>query len=99
MKVHPETGRKSLLIGRHAHAIPGLSPDESDTFLDELLDFACQRPRIHHHRWSAGDALIWDNRCLLHRATPWDMTQARVMWHSRIAGDPVSEAAQKDVTA
>ena len=99
VKVHPETGRKSLLIGRHAHAIPGLSPDESDTFLDELLDFACQRPRIHHHRWSAGDALIWDNRCLLHRATPWDMTQARVMWHSRIAGDPVSEAAQKDVTA
>lgn len=33
-----------------------------------------------------------DNRCLL-RATPWHMTEPRVMWHSRIAGDPVSEAA------
>jgi hypothetical protein len=29
----------------------------------------------------------------MHQATPWDMTQPRVMWHSRIAGDPVSEAA------
>jgi alpha-ketoglutarate-dependent taurine dioxygenase len=37
--------------------------------------------------------VVWDNRCLLHQATPWDMTQPRVMWHSRIAGDPVSEAA------
>jgi hypothetical protein len=29
----------------------------------------------------------------MHQATPWDMTQPRVMWHSRIAGDPTSEAA------
>jgi len=40
-----------------------------------------------------GDVVIWDNRCLLHRAMPWDMNEPRVMWHSRIAGDPVSEAA------
>jgi len=93
VKVHPETGRKSLLIGRHAHAIPGLDATESQRLLDELVEFACQPPRIWHHRWTAGDAVIWDNRCLLHRATPWDMTQPRVMWHSRIAGDPVSEAA------
>jgi alpha-ketoglutarate-dependent taurine dioxygenase len=37
--------------------------------------------------------VVWDNRCLMHQATPWDMTQRRVMWHSRIAGDPASEAA------
>ena len=92
VKTHPETGRKSLLIGRHAHNIPGLSQAESDRLLQELVDFACQPPRIHHHDWTPGDAVLWDNRCLLHRATPWDMTQPRVMWHSRIAGDPASEA-------
>lgn len=96
VKVHPETGRKSLLIGRHAHAIPGMDPAESEQFLQELIDFACQRPRIYHHDWSAGDAVLWDNRCLLHQATPWDMTQKRIMWHSRIAGDPATETALAD---
>ena len=93
VKMHPETGRKSLLIGRHAHAIPGMASAESEAFLQELIDFACQRPRTYHHDWAPGDAVLWDNRCLLHQATPWDMTQKRIMWHSRIAGDPASESA------
>jgi alpha-ketoglutarate-dependent taurine dioxygenase len=93
VKVHPETGRRSLLIGRHAHNIPGMSPEESERFLQGLVDFACQGPRIYHHDWKPGEAVVWDNRCLLHQATPWDMTQRRIMWHSRIAGDPQSEAA------
>ena len=93
VKTHPDTGRKSLLIGRHAHAIPGMDPAESEQFLDSLIEFACQAPRVYHHDWAPGDTVIWDNRCLLHRATPWDMTQPRIMWHSRLAGHPASEAA------
>jgi alpha-ketoglutarate-dependent taurine dioxygenase len=92
VKIHPETGRKSLVIGRHAHNIPGMESDESERFLQELVDFACRPPRVYHHFWKAGDAVVWDNRCLLHQATPWDMSEPRVMWHSRIAGDPQSEA-------
>jgi alpha-ketoglutarate-dependent taurine dioxygenase len=93
VKAHPETGRKSLLIGRHAHNIPGLDPAESEQLIDTLVEFACRPPRVHHHHWAPGDVVVWDNRCLLHRATPWDMSEPRVMWHSRIAGDPVAEAA------
>ncbi|TAJ88703.1 MAG: TauD/TfdA family dioxygenase [Reyranella sp.] len=93
VKTHPETGRKSLLIGRHAHAIPGMEPGESERFLQELIDFACQPPRVYRHNWAPGDAVLWDNRCLLHQATPWDMTQKRIMWHSRIAGDAAGETA------
>ncbi|MGO9604201.1 MAG: TauD/TfdA dioxygenase family protein [Candidatus Binataceae bacterium] len=93
VKIHPETGRKSLVIGRHAHNVPDMEKDESERFLQELVDFACRPPRVYHHDWAPGDAVVWDNRCLLHRATPWDMTEPRVMWHSRIAGDPVSESA------
>ena len=93
VKVHPGTGRKSLLIGRHAHDIPGMDRADSERLLQELVDFACQPPRLYHHDWRAGDAVLWDNRCLMHQATPWDMTQPRVMWHSRIAGDPASESA------
>lgn len=93
VKVHPETGRRSLLIGRHAHGIPGMSSEDSQRLLDHLVTFACQPPRVYHHRWSPGDAVVWDNRRLLHRARPWDMSKPRVMWHSRIAGDPASELA------
>ena len=93
VKSHPETGRKSLLIGRHAYGIPGMTPEASEKLLDELLEQVCQSPRVYHHRWNEGDAVLWDNRCLLHRACPWDMTKARVMYHSRIAGDQVSEFA------
>jgi alpha-ketoglutarate-dependent taurine dioxygenase len=93
VKAHPETGRKALMVGRHAFGIPGLAPDESERLLADLADFACQPPRVWHHSWTAGDAVVWDNRCLMHRACPWDMRQPRVMQHSRIAGDPVAEFA------
>lgn len=93
VKVHPETGRKSLAVGRHAHNIPGMTPAESELFIQGLIDLASQPPRVYHHDWRAGDVVVWDNRCLLHRATPWDFNEPRVMWHTRLAGDPVSEAA------
>ncbi|HLI81546.1 MAG TPA: TauD/TfdA family dioxygenase [Candidatus Binataceae bacterium] len=93
VKTHPETGRKSLVIGRHAHNIPGMAESDSERFLQELVDFACQPPRTYHHTWAAGEAVVWDNRCLMHRAMPWDMNVPRVMWHSRIAGNPASESA------
>ena len=93
VKVHPDTGRPNLLIGRHAYGVEGMSAEESEAFLDQLNADACQPPRIHHHQWSVGDAALWDNRRLMHRGTPFDMTEPRVMWHTRIAGDPASELA------
>jgi len=93
VKTHPETGRRSLAVGRHAYGVTGLAEDESERLIQDLVTFAAQPPRVWHHHWTAGDAIVWDNRCLMHRACPWDMQRPRVMHHSRIAGDPVSEAA------
>ena len=91
VKVHPVTGRKSLYIGRHAYGIPGLDPAESERLLDDLVTTACQTPRTYAHEWQVGDVVVWDNRCLLHRARPYEYSEPRVMWHTRIAGDPTSE--------
>ena len=93
VKIHPETARPSLTIGRHAHNIPGMDPDESERLLTELADFACRPPRIYHHSWTPGDAVVWDNRRLMHQARPWDLDQRRLMYHARIAGDPTTEFA------
>jgi alpha-ketoglutarate-dependent taurine dioxygenase len=93
VKVHPVTGRKSLFIGRHAYGIPGLEPDESEKLLDDLVRFACQAPRTYRHEWQPGDVVVWDNRCVLHRARPFDHHEPRVMKHTRVAGEPASELA------
>ena len=93
VKVHAETGRTMLAVGRHAYGVPGLAAEEAENLLVGLIAFAAQAPRIYHHRWTPGDVVVWDNRALMHRARPWDMTKPRVMHHSRIAGDPVAEFA------
>jgi len=93
VKVHPVTGRPALFIGRHAHAIPGLERAESDVLLATLLEDACRAPRVCRHHWTPGDVVVWDNRCVLHRACEWDLAEPRVMVHTRVAGDPFTEAA------
>ncbi len=98
VKVHPDTGRPNLNVGRHAHDVVGMDPDESAALLDSLNAEAVSDPRrIYHHQWEVGDAVIWDNRRLMHQGTPFDMTQPRRMWHTRIAGEPESELATNHV--
>jgi len=93
VKIHPVTGRPSLFIGRHAYGIPGLDEEESETLLATLLADACQPPRLYEHDWRVGDLVVWDNRCVLHRVQPWEWDEPRVMFHTRISGDPATEAA------
>ncbi|HYB43683.1 MAG TPA: TauD/TfdA family dioxygenase [Candidatus Methylomirabilis sp.] len=96
VKIHAVTGRPALFIGRHAYGIPGLSEAESEQLLSHLVDFACRPPRTYAHRWRPGDVVIWDNRCVLHRARPYDYREVRVMRHTRVAGDPATELALTD---
>ncbi|MYE81802.1 MAG: TauD/TfdA family dioxygenase [Gammaproteobacteria bacterium] len=93
IKTHPETGRKSLYTGRHAYRIEGMDPDASLALLDGLMDDACQPPRTYLHAWTVGDLAVWDNRCMMHRAQPYDTSQPRVLRASRVAGEPESELA------
>ena len=93
VKTHPETGRKSIYTGRHAYGIPGMSASDSEALLDRLMADACKPPRTYLHRWTAGDLVVWDNRCLMHRARPYDTDYPRVLRASRISGEPESELA------
>jgi len=68
VRTHPDTGRKSLYIGNHSSHILGLPEAEGAAFLGELLEQATQRQFVYAQRWQLGDLIMWDNRCLLHRA-------------------------------
>lgn len=92
VKVHPESGRKAIFVARHAFGIPGLERSESRALLESLTKFIVSDPvRVYSHHWQPGDTLIWDNRCILHRARPYDYSKPRVLIGTRIAGDPASE--------
>lgn len=87
VRVHPDTGRKSLFIGRHASHIVGEDLESSRTLLQELCAEACQPPRVYEHPWAVGDLVIWDNRCVLHRGRPWSVSEARDMHRTTVAGE------------
>src|SRR5215217_7485511 len=93
VKVHPVTGRPALFVGRHAYGIPDLDRAESTALLDRLIDEACRPPRVHGHQWRPGDIAVWDNRCVLHRARPYDPTEGRYMVHTRVHGEVATEHA------
>ena len=93
VKVHPETGRKSIYTGRHAYGIPGMDEAESEALLNQLMADACQPPRVYKHKWQVGDLVVWDNRCLMHRACPYDKNEPRVLRGTRISGDAATELA------
>lgn len=73
VRVLPESGRKALLIGNHATHVIGWPEEEGAKLLDELNAFATQARFVYTHKWREGDLVIWDNRCTLHRATPYDV--------------------------
>ena len=53
----------------------GWPADQGRALLEELTDFATRVNFIYAHKWRLGDLVIWDNRCTLHRATPYQSTR------------------------
>jgi alpha-ketoglutarate-dependent 2,4-dichlorophenoxyacetate dioxygenase len=71
---HPGSGRLTLYLASHIGDIDGMPRPEAMLLVRELTEFATQRERVYRHRWQPHDLVIWDNRCTLHRATPFDDT-------------------------
>jgi alpha-ketoglutarate-dependent 2,4-dichlorophenoxyacetate dioxygenase len=72
VRQHPGSGRKALFIASHASHIIGMPIDEGQALLRELIEFATQPQFVYSHAWQHGDLVIWDNRCTMHRATPFE---------------------------
>ena len=87
VRTNPGNGLKSYYVGSHARSIVGWSGIESRRLLDDLLRRATAPEDVYTHQWRAGDTVIWDNRCLLHRGAGYDADRwRRRMRQTRVAG-------------
>jgi len=85
VRTHPETGAKTLYIGNHASHIIGMPEEDSEALLQELLEHATQPQFVYTHHWRDGDLVMWDNRCLLHRALAnYEMAKHRRVLHRTV---------------
>lgn len=86
--VHPVSGRKSFYLGLTASHVVGMDAAESRALLDQLIEHATQPRFIYSHAWALGDLVIWDNRCLMHRAArDYEMDKyRRIMRRSSVIG-------------
>ena len=88
VRTHPETGRKCLYLGDHAEYIVGMPYEEGRTLIEELNALAIHPDLTYEHRWTTRELIVWDNRCVLHRATSYDpATQGRVIRRSTVLGE------------
>lgn len=93
VRTNPVNGRRNLYVGAHAQEIVGWSRAEGRALLDELTAFCAQPQFVYSHAWREGDLVIWDNRCALHRATPFDKTKYRRKLHRTTVAGTVPDSA------
>jgi taurine dioxygenase len=88
VRTHPETGRRALFLGDHAEYIQGMDYEAGRALIEAVNAEAVHPSRVYRHRWRAGDLIVWDNRCLLHRATEYDESRVRrVMRRCTVIGE------------
>ncbi|PWT84176.1 MAG: TauD/TfdA family dioxygenase [Proteobacteria bacterium] len=86
--VHPETGRRTLLVNRlMADSVVGLPRAESDALIEALCQATERSEIVYEHVWRVGDVVIWDNRCTLHARTDFDPAERRVLRRIALRGE------------
>jgi alpha-ketoglutarate-dependent sulfate ester dioxygenase len=87
VRVHPETGERTLVAGDFVRNFVGLDSHESSMLL-ELLERRITKPEnTIRWNWEAGDVAIWDNRATQHRAIDDYDDQPRLMHRVTLMGD------------
>lgn len=92
VRVHPVTGRKSLYCSpRFTVGIVGLDEDEGGALLDKLIAHSIKREFRYRHHWSDSDVVMWDNRCVNHRATGgYEYPDIRHLHRTTVEGGPTA---------
>lgn len=99
VRVHPETGERTLVLGHFVKKLLGYPTSDSDHLLRLLESYVTRLENTVRWRWSAGDVVIWDNRATQHYAINDYGDQHRVVRRVTVAGDvPVSVDGRHSVS-
>ena len=87
VRTNPRSGAKNLYLGSHARQVDGWEIAESRALIEDLTEKATADAHVYSHHWQAGDLVIWDNRCLMHRGAGYDADRfRRLMRQTRVRG-------------
>lgn len=88
IRIHPESMRPALFLGRRVHAyIEGLPVEESEDILDQVWDYSTRPEHTWDQEWQVGDLVMWDNRCTMHRRGSFEPNEYRLLHRTQLKGD------------
>jgi taurine dioxygenase len=89
VRTHPETGTKAIWFHKgKTEKILGMEPEETQAFLQELLEIAIRPEFVYVHEYRLGDMLIIDDRSSMHKAGfDYDHSQHRMLYRILVRGD------------
>jgi alpha-ketoglutarate-dependent taurine dioxygenase len=99
VRVHPETGERTLLLGHFVKKILGVSSHDSSHLFQVLQDHVTRPENTVRWRWAVGDVAVWDNRATQHYAINDYGDQHRLVRRVTVDGDaPISVDGRRSVT-
>ena len=89
VRTNPENGAKALYFHPvKTENIVGMSAEESQALLNDLLERSVRPEFIYRHKWRKGDVLLWDNRAAMHRAYfDYDPNEYRLLYRVLVRGE------------
>ncbi|MBK18347.1 MAG: taurine dioxygenase [Rhodospirillaceae bacterium] len=89
VRTHPVTGRKALFVNRRFTTyVVDMDPDEGESLLLDLFEYAERRENIYRHKWRKNELVLWDNRCTIHLACGgFPDEQIRTMQRTTVRGE------------
>jgi taurine dioxygenase len=89
INVHPESGQETLFgVAGYICGIQGMEPEAANQLILDLYQWQTRPEFQYTHKWQENMLVIWDNRCVLHKANGRYDGYARELHRTTIAGDP-----------
>lgn len=88
---HPVTGRTALYLTAPARcrAVSSMTAEQASEFITRLVDHSTREDNVLRHSWAPHDVVIWDNRCVMHKADHSGVVGDRTM-HRGMSSDRAS---------